>query len=127
MTGRGVCRRRFREALAFDISRAAIEPNIVPYPCGGIVIINAHTQEVIRSGRYWALAHFSRSMKRGARRFESQSDAVSLGHVAVENPGGQRVLVLTNVGSARAIQIYQGLKSAVVPMKENSIATLVWD
>jgi O-glycosyl hydrolase len=66
-------------------------------------------------------------MKRGARRFESQSDAVNLGHVAVENPGGQRVLVLTNVGNARTIQIYQGLKSAVVAMKENSIATLVWN
>jgi hypothetical protein len=36
-------------------------------------------------------------------------------------------MVLTNTGSARTIEIYQGLKSAVVPMKENSIATLVWD
>jgi glucosylceramidase len=103
------------------------KPNIGPYPCGGIVIINAHTQEVIRSGQYWALTHFSKSMKRGARRFESQSDAVNLGHVAVQNPGGQKVLILTNTGSARAIQIYQGSKSASIPMKENSIATLVWN
>ena len=103
------------------------KPNIGPYPCGGIVIINAHTQEVIRSGQYWALSHFSRFMKRGARRVESQSDAVAIGHVAVENPGGQKVLVLTNTGSARAVGIYQGLKSAVIPMKENSIATLVWN
>jgi hypothetical protein len=66
-------------------------------------------------------------MKRGARRVESQSDAATLGHVAVENPGGQKVLVLTNTGSARTIGIYQGLQSAVVPMKENSIATLVWN
>src|SRR5580692_8712343 len=28
--------------------------------------------------------------------FESQSDAVNLGHVAVQNPGGQKVLILTN-------------------------------
>jgi hypothetical protein len=35
--------------------------------------------------------------------------------------------VLTNTGSARTIGIYQGLKSAIVPMKENSIATLVWN
>src|SRR5215467_4044555 len=51
------------------------KPNIGPYPCGGILIINPHTQEVIRSGQYWALAHFSRMIRRGARRFESQSQA----------------------------------------------------
>jgi hypothetical protein len=33
-------------------------------------------------------AHFSRFMKRGARRVESQSEAATLGHVAVENPEG---------------------------------------
>jgi glucosylceramidase len=91
------------------------------------VIINAHTQKVIRSGQYWALAHFSRPIKRGARRIESQSEALNLGHVALENPGGQKVLILTNTGSARAIQVNQGPRSATVPMKENSIATLVWD
>jgi Glycosyl hydrolase family 30 beta sandwich domain len=51
---------------------------------------------------------------------------LNLGHVAAENPGGQKVLILTNTGSARAIQVNQGSKSAAVPMKENSIAALVW-
>ena len=36
------------------------KPNIGPYPCGGILIIDPHTQEIIRSGQYWAMAHFSR-------------------------------------------------------------------
>ena len=102
------------------------KPNIGPYPCGGILIINPHTQEVIRSGQYWALAHFSRPIRRGARRFESQSQAVNLGHIAVENPGGEKVLVLTNLGAARSVQVNQGLNSATVPLEENSIATLVW-
>ncbi len=102
------------------------KPNIGPYPCGGILIINPHTQEVIRSGQYWALAHFSRTIQRGARRFESQSQVVNLGHVAVENPGGKKVLILTNLGAARTIQVNQGLNSAMVPLEENSIATLVW-
>ena len=83
---------------------STVSPTSDPYPCGGIVIINAHTQEVIRSGQYWALAHFSRFMKRGACRVESQSDAANLGHVAVENPGGQKVLVLTNTGSAELLE-----------------------
>jgi glucosylceramidase len=102
------------------------KPNIGPYPCGGILIINPRTQEIIRSGQYWALAHFSRTMHRGARRFESQSQAANLGHVAVENPDGQKVLVLTNLGSARTVQVNQGLNSASVFLEENSVATLVW-
>jgi glucosylceramidase len=102
------------------------KPNIGPYPCGGILIINPHTQEITRSGQYWALAHFSRAVRRGARRFESQSQAVNLDHVAVENPGGQKVLILTNTGAARTVQVNQGLSSATVPLEENSIATLVW-
>jgi glucosylceramidase len=103
------------------------KPNIGPYPCGGILIINIHAQEVIRSGQYWALAHFSRAIRRGARRFESQSQAANLGHVAVENPNGQKVLILTNLGAARTIRVNQGLSSAIVPLEENSIATLAWN
>jgi glucosylceramidase len=117
-----------RAAVAWNVATDEHgKPNIGPYPCGGIVIINAHTQEVIRSGQYWALAHFSRSIKRGALRIETQSEAPNLCHVAVENPGGQKVLILTNTGSARAIQVNQGLRSATVPMKENSIATVMWN
>lgn len=102
------------------------KPNIGPYPCGGILIINSHTQEIIRSGQYWALTHFSRPIRRGARRIESQSVASNLGHVAVENPSGEKVLVLTNLGAARTVQLNQGLSSAAVPLEGNSIATLVW-
>jgi glucosylceramidase len=102
------------------------KPNIGPYPCGGILIINPHTQEIVRSGQYWALAHFSQTIRRGARRFESQSLATNLGHVAIENPDGEKVLILTNLGAARTMQVNQGLGSASVPLEENSIATLVW-
>jgi glucosylceramidase len=117
-----------RSAVAWNVATDEHgKPNIGPYPCGGIVIINAHTQEVIRSGQYWALAHFSRCVKRGARRIESQSEALNLSHVAVENPGRQKVLILTNTGNAREIQVNQGSKSAMVPMKKNSLATLLWN
>ena len=47
-------------------------------------------------------------------------------HVAVENPSGEKVLILTNLGPARTIQVNQGLSSAAVPLEENSIATLTW-
>ena len=101
-------------------------PNIGPYPCGGILIVNPRKQEVIRSGQYWALAHFSRALRRGAHRFESQSPAANLGHVAFENPDGQRVLILTNPGPARSVQVNNALRSATIAMAEESIATLAW-
>jgi glucosylceramidase len=116
-----------RSAVAWNVATDEHgKPNIGPYPCGGILIINTHTQEVIRSGQYWALAHFSRAIRRGARRFESQSQAANLAHIAVENPDGQRVLILTNLGAARTVQVNQGLLSAKVMLEENSVATLVW-
>ena len=116
-----------RSAVAWNVATDEHgKPNIGPYPCGGILIINPSTQEIIRSGQYWALAHFSRAIRRGARRFESQSQAANLGHVAFENPNGQRVLVLTNPGAARTVEINQGLMSAPIPLDENCVATLVW-
>jgi glucosylceramidase len=117
-----------RSATAWNVATDEHgKPNIGPYPCGGILIINPRTQEIIRSGQYWALAHFSRAMHRGARRFETQSLAANLHHVAFENPGGQKVLVLTNPGAARTVQINHALNSTSVALEENSITTLVWN
>jgi glucosylceramidase len=116
-----------RAAVAWNVATDEKgKPNIGPYPCGGILIINPHTQEVVRSGQYWALAHFSRAIRRGARRVESQSQAASLTHIAFENPGGDKILILANSGAARTVAVNQGQRLASIPMEENSIATLVW-
>jgi glucosylceramidase len=116
-----------RAAIAWNVATDERgKPNIGPYPCGGILIINLQTQEIIRSGQYWALAHFSRSLSRGSRRFESQSHAANLSHIAFENPDGTKILILTNLGPSRTIQVNLRLHSAPVPVEENSIATLVW-
>src|SRR5271170_3994913 len=101
-------------------------PNLGPFPCGGVVTINSQTKEVIRSGQYWAFAHYSRVVRRGARRFDSQSTAVDLYHVAVENPDGQHVLVVSNAGAARTVQLQLGNMAASVPLKAKSLTTLVW-
>ena len=116
-----------RAALAWNIATDEQgKPNIGPYPAGGIFVISPRTQEIVRSGQYWAFAHFSRVLQRGARRFESQSEAPSLVHIAFENPDGRKVLVLTNLGPVRTIQVNHGVHSAAVPLAENSIATLAW-
>jgi glucosylceramidase len=101
-------------------------PNIGPFSCGGVVTINSQTNEITRSGQYWAFAHFSRVIGRGARRFDSQSAAADLQHVGVENPGGQQVLVVTNAGPARPIELRLANRAARVSLKANSVTTLAW-
>src|SRR5215470_5966745 len=97
------------------------QPNIGPFPCGGLVTIHARTKEVTYSGQYWAIAHFSRFVRRGARRFESQGTVPDLSHVAIENPGGERILVLTNSGNSnRSVTLQVGHANAHVEIKKSS-------
>jgi glucosylceramidase len=102
------------------------KPNIGPFPCGGVVTINSQTKEITRSGQYWAFAHYSRLIRRGARRFDSQSSAAGLKHVALQNPDGQQVLVVTNPGQARTIELRLANMAASVSLGANSITTLSW-
>ena len=117
------------------------KPNIGPFSAGGVVTINSQTKEITYSGQYWAFAHYSRLIHRGARRFDSQSGAREAGalgplplfepadflqHVAVENLDGQRVLVLTNPGEARTVEVALAGQVAKVPLKEKSLTTLAW-
>jgi len=101
-------------------------PNIGPFPCGGMVTINSETREITRSGQYWAFAHYSRVIRRGARCFDSQSAAAGLQHVAFQNPDGQQVLVVTNAGPARTIELWLANRASSVPLKASSMTTLVW-
>src|SRR5580704_9507373 len=101
-------------------------PNLGPFPCGGVVTINSQTKQITRSGQYWAFAHYSRVIRRGARRFDSQSSAANLQHVALENPDGQQVLVLTNTGPARTMDLRLGDMVASIALKENSVTTFAW-
>ena len=102
------------------------KPNIGPFPCGGIVTIDSQTREITRSGQFWAFAQFSRVIRRGARRFESSGRASDVRHVALENPDGQQVLILTNPGPARTIELRLSSLAASVPLKEASVTTLIW-
>ncbi len=101
-------------------------PNLGPFPCGGVVTINSQTKEITRSGQYWAFAHFSRFIRRGAKRFDSQSSAPDVSHIAVEDANGGRVLILTNLESARTVSVQLGDHSADVPLDANSVTTLTW-
>ena len=101
-------------------------PNIGPFPCGGVVTVHSQTKDITRSGQYWAFAQYSRAIRRGARRFDSQSTALGLQHVGAENADGQQVLIVTNSGAARTVELQLGNMAAAVPVKANSVTTLAW-
>jgi glucosylceramidase len=105
-------------------------PNIGPFPCGGMITIHSQTREVTRSGQYWAFAHFSRAIRRGARRCESAGTLADVQHVAFENPDGQKVLVVTNAGPAKTATLTATLKSgsrvASLALAADSMTTLSW-
>ena len=101
-------------------------PNIGPFPCGGVVTIDSSSRSIARSGQYWAFAHYARVIRRGAHRFESQSQASDMQHVAVENPSGERVVILTNPGNATTCTLRLAGSVASVPLPADSVTTLAW-
>ncbi len=101
-------------------------PNLGPFSCGGLVAIHSQTREIVRSGQYWALAHFSRAIRRGARRFDSQSALMRVSHAAFANPDGTRVLVVTNSGPAQTATVQMGAMQADIGLEKDSVTTWVW-
>jgi glucosylceramidase len=123
----GILRNWCRSITAWNLALDEVgHPDIGPFSCGGVVTIHSRTKEITRSGQYWAFAHFSRLLRRGARRFDSHSSLPDLQHVALENPDGQQVLVAVNAGADRSIELRLANMSASIPLKTNSVTTMVW-
>jgi glucosylceramidase len=101
-------------------------PNVGPFSCGGLVTIHSQTKEITRSGQYWAFAHFSRLISRGAHRFGSHGMEGDVDHFACENPDGQRVMVITNPAPARGVILRMGALVAELTLASNSVTTLAW-
>ncbi|HEV2396798.1 MAG TPA: glycoside hydrolase family 30 beta sandwich domain-containing protein [Candidatus Sulfotelmatobacter sp.] len=101
-------------------------PDIGPFSCGGMVTIHSETKEITKSGQYWAFNHFSRHVRRGARRIDSTCKAQGIDQVAFENPDGKKVLVITNSGDPKNVVLKQAGHSAAVALDKDSVTTLVW-
>ena len=102
------------------------KPNIGPFPCGGVVTVHSGTNEVTRSGQYWAFAHYSRAFRRSANVVQSDGRIEGVYHVAAENPDGSYAAVLTNTGAARTVWINQGKSAVEVALPGDSVVTLIW-
>lgn len=125
-----ILRNRARCIIAWNYALDEVgTPNIGPFPCGGLVTVHSKTRQVTHSGQYWALAHFSRHVRRGARVVSTVSAAPVEGvsHVAFVNPDGSNVAVLTNTrNTATAVPFAVGQSQATVHLPADSVTTLVW-
>ncbi len=101
-------------------------PNIGPFSCGGVVTLDSKTHAVTRSGQYWAFAHYSKVVQRGARVIGSEGTLSDIDHVAFENPDGSHVLVLTNQGGGQNVQCQAGTQALDLTLDPGSITTLQW-
>lgn len=101
-------------------------PNIGPFHCGGMVTVDSASHKITRSGQYWAFAHFSKVIQRGARVVDSQGELAGIDHVAFENPDGSHVLIVTNQASEQSVQCQLGAKSLQLILDPDSVTTLRW-
>ena len=101
-------------------------PNIGPFPCGGMVTMDSKTQEIIRSGQYWALAQYSKLIRRGARVIGSDGEVNGIDHVAFQNPDASFVLVLTNRGEQQPVSCEVAAQTLELTLDPGSITTITW-
>lgn len=102
------------------------KPNIGPFSCGGMVTVNSKTHAITRSGQYWAFAHYSKTVERGAHVIASTGDVKDISHVALENPDGTRVLVLTNQGGEQKVSCAMGSQVLDLSLEADSVTTLLF-
>jgi glucosylceramidase len=106
-------------------------PNIGPFPCGGVITVDNTTHKVTRSGQYWAFAHYSKHVKRGARVFATDGvggvgAGVDVSHTGFCHPDGSCVVVVANRGAEKRVQLVLGSKALDVDLPADSVQTLHW-
>jgi glucosylceramidase len=124
----GILRNGMRSIIAWNMALDETgKPNIGPFKCAGLVTIHSQTNEVVRSGQYWAFQHYSRAMQRNAVVIGSEGEVANVQHVAVVNPDGRYAVVLTNSGkAATTVQMRDGSSVVEVDLLADSVTTLTW-
>ena len=89
-----------------------------------MVQIDSVTKAITRSGQYWALAHYSSAIRRGARRIASQGEIEKVSHVAFVNPDGGAAIVLANQGAEKDAVIEAHGRAARIHLPPDSLVTL---
>jgi glucosylceramidase len=99
-----------------------------PFHRDGLVCMDSKSQQITRSGAYYAFPHYSKAIQRGAHVFASTGELPGIAHVAAENADGSRVLVITNNDSALEQRVRCTLASHAlnVVLPPDSITSFVW-
>jgi glucosylceramidase len=110
------------------------KPNIGPFNCGGVITVENGSHKITRSGQYWAFAHYSRHIRRGAKVFatdgigegRAHTDEGEITHTGFRNPDGSYVVVLANPGHEKRIQLVLGTEAVEFDLPADSVHTLHW-
>ena len=108
------------------------KPNVGPFSCGGVITIESANHKVTRSGQYWAFAHYSKHVQRGAKVFatdgigDDERGRCRYRTPAFRNPDGSFVVVVANRGEERRVQLVLGSKALEVELPADSVQTLQW-
>lgn len=96
--------------------------------CRGVVTIDSATGSVTRNVEYYALAHASRFVRRGARRIASTTGIEGLANVAFRNnDDGSKVLLVVNMASTdRAFAVRTAGRSFRFTLPAGAVVTFVW-
>jgi glucosylceramidase len=133
-------------ARSLTVWNLALDENGTPYighpdpenpptgPATGIITVESGTHAITRTARFWAIAHYSKHVRRGAMVFRTdgvaesaiQPSAIGVSHVGFRNPDGSMVVVLTNSGEERQIQLVLGSSALEVELPADSVQTLQW-
>lgn len=114
--------------LALDENNGPTVPGFGKSTCRGLVKINQETKELTYTLDYYALAHFSKFLKKGAKRISTTEHHI-IKNVAFLNTDGSIVCVLFNDSETTqtvSLEITeQGTKTIDIPQK--SAMTLVFE
>ena len=107
------------------------KPDIGPFSCGGVITIDNATHKVTTSGQYWAFAHYSKHVKRGAHVLPTNAlgntgQGSEVSHSGFRNPDGSYVVVLANKGPERQVQLLNGDQELTIDLPADSVQTLHW-
>ena len=97
--------------------------------CRGVVTINS-SGTVTKNVEYYALAHFAKFIKPGAKRVNSTEfdNSQGLKNVAFVNPDGSKILVVLNESEAvRKFAVKIDDKKIVYSLESTAVATFVWE
>jgi glucosylceramidase len=105
-------------------------PDIGPFSCGGTITIDNATHKVTQSGQYWAFAHYTKHVKRGARVFATNAlgnmGGAGISHAGFKNSDGSHVVVLANRGAEKRIQLLFDENVLDLDLPGDSVQTLEW-